>query len=184
LSEQITARLEAAGRTTAPGTFDVAIGNPPYYADFRIAALFIRAAAAALRPGGRLAFAVWASGDSNPWVTIAGRILVARGHIPRSVPGEPGMFVLGDEQALRALVDGAGFASVQVEMVSVANNYRDVDDYVDRSSRRGGMFARAWAGASRDEREAMAAELRQAFEPFAVDRGYELPGLAICVLAS
>jgi SAM-dependent methyltransferase len=137
-----------------------------------------------LRPGGRLAFAVWASGDSNPWVTIAGRILVAHGHMPRPVPGEPGMFVLGDEQALRALVGGAGFASVQVEMVSVANDYRDVDDYVDRSSARGGMFARAWAGAARDEREAMAAELRDAFEPFAVDGGYELPGLAICVLAS
>jgi hypothetical protein len=81
-------------------------------------------------------------------------------------------------------VEGAGFSSVEVEMVSVSNNYRDVDDYVDRSSARGGMFARAWAGAARDEREAMAAELRDAFEPFAVDGGYELPGLAICVLAS
>jgi 16S rRNA (guanine1207-N2)-methyltransferase len=32
----------------------VAIGNPPYYADFRIAERFIRSAAAALRPGGKL----------------------------------------------------------------------------------------------------------------------------------
>ncbi len=30
----------------------------------------------------------------------------------------------------------------------------------------------------------MTEELRDAFEPFAVDGGYELPGLAICVLAS
>jgi hypothetical protein len=29
----------------------------------------------------------------------------------------------------------------------------------------------------------MTAELRDAFEPYAVDGGYELPGLAICVLA-
>src|SRR3954464_6052168 len=43
-----------------------------------------------LRPGGRLAFAVWGSGDRNPWVTVAGRILVAHGHIPPPVPGEPG----------------------------------------------------------------------------------------------
>jgi hypothetical protein len=30
----------------------------------------------------------------------------------------------------------------------------------------------------------MTGELRHAFEPFAVDGGYEQPGLAICVLAS
>ena len=54
LAERIAVRLEAAGRTDTPGGFDVAIGNPPYYADFRIAELFIRAAAVALRPQGRL----------------------------------------------------------------------------------------------------------------------------------
>src|SRR4051794_39174665 len=137
-----------------------------------------------LRAGGRLACAVWASGDRNPWVTVAGRILVAHGHMPPPVPGEPGMFVLGDEEELRALVAGAGFASVQVDPVPVCNDYRDVEDYIDRASVRGGMFARAWAGASSSERGAMTAELRKAFEPFAVDDGYELPGLAICVLAS
>jgi 16S rRNA (guanine1207-N2)-methyltransferase len=54
LAERVVARLEAFGKTDGPGTFDVAIGNPPYYADFRIAELFIRSAAEALRPGGRL----------------------------------------------------------------------------------------------------------------------------------
>ena len=49
-----------------------------------------------LRPGGRLAFAVWGSGDRNPWSSLAGRILVAHGHMPPPDPGEPGMFVLGE----------------------------------------------------------------------------------------
>ena len=30
----------------------------------------------------------------------------------------------------------------------------------------------------------MSEEFREAFEPFTVEGGYELPGLAICVLAS
>jgi SAM-dependent methyltransferase len=137
-----------------------------------------------LRAGGRLACAVWASGDRNPWVTVAGRILVAHGHMPPPVPGEPGMFVLGDETELRALVEAAGFLDVRVDTVPVSNDYSDVDDYIDRSSVRGGIFARAWAGASIDQRGAMTSELRDAFEPFAVDGGYELPGLAICVVAS
>src|SRR5262245_61551420 len=50
-----------------------------------------------LRPGGRLAFAVWSRSARNPWISVAGRILVAHGHMPPPEPAEPGMFVLGDE---------------------------------------------------------------------------------------
>lgn len=49
-----TARLEAGGKVTAPGTFDVAAGNPPYYSQFKIANLFMLAAHAGLKPGGRV----------------------------------------------------------------------------------------------------------------------------------
>ena len=137
-----------------------------------------------LRPGGRVAFAVWASGDRNPWVSAASRILVEYGHMPPPERGEPGMFALGDKQELRALVEDAGFADVQVDDVSVHSDYRDVDEYVRRSTERGGMFSRAWAAAPESQRQAMTEELRDAFEPFAVEGGYELPGLAICVVAS
>jgi SAM-dependent methyltransferase len=137
-----------------------------------------------LRPGGRLAFAVWASSDRNPWISIAGRILVAHGHMPPPEPGEPGMFVLGNSDELRALVEDAGFANVQMDCVSVHNDYRDVDEYIRRSNEMRGMFSRAWSAASEAEREAMTEELRDAFAPFAVDGGYRLPGLSICVLAS
>ena len=36
------------------GSFDMALANPPYYADFKIAKHFIETALKALRPGGRL----------------------------------------------------------------------------------------------------------------------------------
>ena len=137
-----------------------------------------------LRPGGRLVFAVWASGDRNPWISVAGRILAAHGYMPPSDPDEPGMFVLSNKKELCALVEDAGFATVQIDDVPVHNDYRDVDEYVRRSNEMGGMFSRAWTAAPEDEREAMTAELREAFEPFEIDGGYELPGLAICVLAS
>ena len=137
-----------------------------------------------LRHGGRLAFSVWGSGDRNPWISVAGRILVAHGHMPPPDPGEPGMFVLANKKELRALVEDAGFANVQIDDVPVHNDYRDVDEYVRRSNEMGGMFSRAWTAAPEDEREAMTKELRDAFEPYAVDGGYELPGLATCVLAS
>lgn len=50
----LVSRLEAEGRSTSPGSFDVALANPPYYANFRIAELFTAAAFDALRPGGKL----------------------------------------------------------------------------------------------------------------------------------
>jgi SAM-dependent methyltransferase len=137
-----------------------------------------------LRPGGRLSFAVWASGDRNPWNSIAVRILVAHGHMAPPEPGEPGMFVLANTRELLALVEDAGFANVQMDSVSVHNDYRDIDEYVRRSNQMGGMFSRAWSAAPENQRKAMTDELRDAFKPFAAGGGYQLPGLAICVLAS
>jgi len=137
-----------------------------------------------LRSGGRLAFSVWSSGERNPWISVAARILVAHGYMPPPQPGEPGMFMLGDEELLHRLVESAGFANVRIEDVGVHSNYPSVDEYVRRSSEMGGVFSRAWAEAPEDEQERMKDELREAFAAFAVDGGYELPGVSICVVAS
>jgi SAM-dependent methyltransferase len=137
-----------------------------------------------LRRGGRLAFSVWSSSARNPWISAAGRILVAHGYMQPQEPGEPGMFVLGDEDLLRGLVKTAGFAKVRMEEVPVRNDYPSVDEYVRRSSEMGGMFSRAWAEAPEEERDRMKDEFGEAFATFAVDGGYELPGVTICVVAS
>lgn len=50
----LTAVLDSAGESVAAAAYDVAVANPPYYADFRIARLFVDIANTALRPGGQL----------------------------------------------------------------------------------------------------------------------------------
>jgi len=85
---------------------------------------------------------------------------------------------------LRGLVLAAGFSSVRIEAVEVHNEYVSVDEYVERSSETGGMFSRAWSNASAGEQEEMKDELRDAFAPFAVEGGYDLPGLALCAVAT
>jgi ubiquinone/menaquinone biosynthesis C-methylase UbiE len=137
-----------------------------------------------LRAGGRLAFSVWASGDRNPWIAAAGRVLVARGLMQPPEQGEPGVFTLSDEAELRQLVEDAGFTAFRMENVPVRFDYRDVDEYVERANETGGMFSKAWATATEGEREDLKDEFRDAFAHFAVDGGYELPGLALCVVAS
>ena len=50
----VTVALEAGGRVPDPGNYDLVLANPPYYADFRIASMFVDAAWNALAPGGTL----------------------------------------------------------------------------------------------------------------------------------
>ena len=52
--DNLTVALECEGNVPEPGSYDVALANPPYYSDFRIAELFVEAAHRALAPGGTL----------------------------------------------------------------------------------------------------------------------------------
>ena len=137
-----------------------------------------------LRPGGRLALAVWTAADRNPWISIVGRMLVERGLVPSPEPGAPGMFSMGGEERTRALLEDAGFTVGRLEEVPVRFVYRDVDDYVLRAQDTGGMFAKVWREASGEEQATMKAQLADSFAPFAVDGGYELAGVALAAVAS
>ena len=44
--------LNADGDSGRPGRFDLVVGNPPYFSDFRIAEIFLQAALKALKPRG------------------------------------------------------------------------------------------------------------------------------------
>jgi 16S rRNA G1207 methylase RsmC len=50
----ITVELNCTGEYAEPGTFDLALANPPYFADFEIAKRFVDAAQRSLKPGGEL----------------------------------------------------------------------------------------------------------------------------------
>ena len=54
VAARLSARIEPYGRIESPGTFDLALANPPYYAQFQIAERFVFAAQSALRSGGQL----------------------------------------------------------------------------------------------------------------------------------
>jgi SAM-dependent methyltransferase len=137
-----------------------------------------------LRPGGRLALAVWAAAERNPWAAIGGRMLVERGHMPPPEPEAPGVFSMGSEERTRALLEGAGFTDARTEEVPVRFAFSDVDDYVSFAAETAGPFAMVIRGLSESEREAIKAQLGEAFVPFVADGGYELPGVALTALAS
>jgi ubiquinone/menaquinone biosynthesis C-methylase UbiE len=137
-----------------------------------------------LRPGGRLVLAAWRSPDQNPWVSIAGRVLVQRGLAPPPDPEVPSMFSFARDEHVRSLLAGAGFSDVRINEVPVVFVSSSVDDYVATASDTGGGFAKAWGEASEDQRVAIKGELAEVFAPFALDGNYELPGLALVAVAS
>jgi SAM-dependent methyltransferase len=137
-----------------------------------------------LRSGGRLALSVWGAPERNPWASIGGMILVERGHMPPPEPGAPGVFSMASEERTRALLNDAGFSSVRTEEVPVRFGFPDLDDYEQWVVDVAGAFATVVRGLPEDEREVLRGRLRAAFVPFATNGGYELPGVALCAVAS
>jgi len=82
-----------------------------------------------LRPGGRVALAVWDSIERNPWAGLPGLELRERGLVPPPQPGAPSPFALGDAERVRELLDQAGFADVRVEALDLHRMHRDFAEF-------------------------------------------------------
>ena len=136
-----------------------------------------------LRPGGRLTLAVWREADRNPWISIVGRMLLERGHVPPPEPGAPGMFTMARDERIRELLEGAGFTVRRMEEIPVLFVYESLEEYIERARDTGGVFARVWREVPDGEREEMESRLEEAFAPFAIDGGYEFPGVAVAAAA-
>jgi SAM-dependent methyltransferase len=136
-----------------------------------------------LRPSGRLALAVWSTGERNPWVTVAGRILVELGVATPPEPDAPNPFALGEDGRLRGLLEGGGFVVEHIGEVPVLMTYENVKDFIAVSGQTSGMLSKIWRDASSEELETIAARLAEGFAPFAVDGGYALPGVAVVASA-
>src|ERR671932_1127070 len=82
-----------------------------------------------LRPGGRLAFSVWAARERNPALSLVGTVLVELGHVPLPDPDAPSAFAMADPGRIRELVVGAGFAEPEIEEGSFRLPFADRDAY-------------------------------------------------------
>lgn len=137
-----------------------------------------------LRPGGRLALAVWGAPERNPWISTFVGALVERGLVPPPDPAAPSPFSLASSTTLRALLEAAGFASVRTEELPVRFAYADVEDYLRVAADTAGPAGLVLRGLSGPEREAVAGHVDAACVPYASASGVELPGVALAAIAS
>lgn len=198
LTDRSTAMLDAAGRRAAElGLSNVelravdmeAIDLPDAAVDgvlSRLALMLLPDPAAALagmrrvlRPGGRVALAVWDAVEQNPWAPALWEAVERMTDLPPARPGGPGMFALGDAGALEALLSGAGFRDIVVEPIAVEWRYPDFETYWRTQSSLNGSLAQLLPTLPEKERDRLAEAVRGAVERFRTGDGYRASGSAL-----
>jgi SAM-dependent methyltransferase len=111
----------------------------------------------ALKPGGRIATAVWSSGDKVPICSLArDAIRQITGITPP--PNAPDPLKLADTSILERALVGAGFRDVSIERLAVTFQFASADEFADFRSAIGGTraaFAKHPDEVRRQLREAM-----------------------------
>jgi SAM-dependent methyltransferase len=137
-----------------------------------------------LRPGRRLALAVWGAMERNPFFAIAGISLFEHGHLPPPGPDGPPPFSMANPSHATALLEGAGFATVRTEEVPVRFETPGVEEYLSLIADTAGPLGLALQRLSPRDREAVASDASGGLARFATGRGYEVPGVALCAVAA
>jgi len=132
-----------------------------------------------LRPGGRVAVAVWGPRDRNPWLSIVFDAVTAQLGMTVPPPGMPGPFSLDDAGRLRDVFTGAGFAGVEVEEVPTPYRAPSFTEWWTRTAALAGPLAKRLAGLPEPKAEALRALAREAIGAYETPSGLEFPGVAL-----
>ena len=119
-----------------------------------------------LRPGGRMAIAVWDGPERNPWATVWGRPMVELGHMPPPDRNAPGMFALADPTRLAERIRDAGFVDVEVESVEIPRSYTALEHYISEQLDLSSAFTELWEGLSEDQRSEVTQRVAQLAQPY------------------
>ena len=135
-----------------------------------------------LRPGGRLAFSVWASRERNPALSLVGRVLESEGHIPPPEPEAPGAFAMADPGRIRELVVGAGFAEPELEEVSFRWSFADQEAYWHYLTETSASASPVLRSLPATAQEAVREQVHEEAQPFHSGEGYDFPAVCLIVV--
>ena len=133
-----------------------------------------------LRPGGRVAVAVWGPREHNPWLGVIFDTVSEQLGRPLPPPGMPGPFALQDARRLSALLSDAGLAEVAVEDLPVPMRTGSFDEWWTRTSALAGPLTHILASLPPEALEPLRRRLRDATRPYQTsDGGLDFPGVTL-----
>jgi len=130
----------------------------------------------ALRPGGRVAVAVFSTPDRNSWGALPASIIRRRAQLPPPVAGQPGPFSLGGAGVLEDVLRQAGFAHPEVRALPVPHKAASAAEYVRVAREAFGGFNAMMAHLSPQERESVWNEVEGSMRSFESPGGFDVPG--------
>lgn len=132
-----------------------------------------------LRPGGRVALAVWGPRDRNPWLGVVLDVVSAQLGTPIPPPGIPGPFALEDSDKLAGLLSGAELEDVIVDEVPVPLSVASFDEWWGRTTALAGPLAKMLESMSADAAQELRGRAADAVQPYKTPAGLEFPGVTL-----
>jgi ubiquinone/menaquinone biosynthesis C-methylase UbiE len=138
-----------------------------------------------LRPGGRLAAAVWGPQEDNPWLGLVLDAVSAQLGRPMPPPGMPGPFSLSDATELLALARVAGFERCDIARHDVPTVAASFEDWWARTSALAGPLANVLPMLPDDAKAELESRLRTSTAAYAsADGSLAFPGMSLLLTAS
>jgi len=141
-----------------------------------------------LRPGGRVALAVWDTLESNPWALLPARELIARGLVPRpdpDAPPPPGPFALSAPGRLQELLEQAGFVEPRIEVLELVRRHTSFAELWESTLDLSRAFHDAVLSRPVAEIAEIETSVAERFEPYtAADGTLEIPARTLVAAAS
>lgn len=106
-----------------------------------------------LRPGGRLATAVWNAAEHNYWITAIMDVIEQVLPVEPTPPGSPSMFRCAPEGLMDKMFSDAGLRNVHHELVEGTVNFEGIDEYWNMFTEVAAPVVRWMANATESERE-------------------------------
>ena len=129
-----------------------------------------------LRPGGRIALAVWGEPADNAWIMLLMRALLE--HFDAHAPDldAPGLWAFRDHDRLRGMLANAGLAGVKVETLQTTERFRSLDEWWQRLSDLAGPLQALLGALSPEDLAAVRERVARDVQPFTgADGSLELP---------
>ncbi len=136
-----------------------------------------------LKPGGRLAAAVWGEPSDVPLLSLAMGSMMQVLQLPQPPAEAPGPFSLADAATLQQAFQGAGFQDVHVEQLTIAFEFSSAEEYIRFQQAVAAPVQSVLVEYPADQQEAVWQAMKQAIQSYAAaDGSVRLPNSVLCVV--